>query len=416
MRPAASLRTAVLAVALGSGSAASAQPPASPQPAASETGAADPDAAARQEPRDTDEAGFATKMRRWARDKQLLGRLNGEVDGWYPRLGGITRGSGFAAGPGIRGSVLNGRVFVDLSGALSIKGYTAFDARARWLQTAGKRFEIWTEYRYEDFPEEDFFGTGMSSTPQMRTSYDFDSSDVQVRGLLRPRPWARLVAAVGYMRPDVGAGTDDNYPSIETRFTDVDAPGLLEQPHYLHTTVSTEIDYRDTAGNTAEGGYYRVSFGLWNDVTLDRFDFRRFDAHLVQFVPVVPSKAHVVSGRIGASYVNNDAGHRVPFYFLPYVGGMDTIRSFREFRFEDENAMWVSAEYKWRPAAFLSAGVFADAGEARADWEALDLRGMRTGYGFGVGFHSNGQTVARLDLGTGGGEGWQFFIKIRPSF
>ena len=56
------------------------------------------------------------------------------------------------------------------------------------------------------------------------------------------------------------------------------------------------------------------------------------------------NRTHVVSGRVGFSYVNNEAGERVPFYFLAYVGGVDTIRSFREFRFKDENAMWLSAE------------------------------------------------------------------------
>jgi hypothetical protein len=60
--------------------------------------------------------------------------------------------------------------------------------------------------------------------------------------------------------------------------------------------------------------------------------------------------------------------------------------------------------------------VFADAGETRADWQDVDLKHMRTGYGFGVGLHSSEQTILRLDLGTGGGEGWQFFIKVRPSF
>jgi hypothetical protein len=45
-----------------------------------------------------------------------------------------------------------------------------------------------------------------------------------------------------------------------------------------------------------------------------------------------------VSGRIGASYTNIATGHRVPFYFLAYVGGMDTIRSFSEFRLKDENS------------------------------------------------------------------------------
>jgi hypothetical protein len=360
--------------------------------------------------------GHVDRMRQWTRDTKLLERLSGEIDGWYPRMGGITRGSGFSGGPGLRGSVFGNRLYLDASAAISTKGYTAFDARARWFEALDRRVELWTEFRFEDFPQEDFFGTGMNSSPQTRTSYDFDSADIRVRGVVKPRPWLRLSAAVGYMRPDIGTGTDANYPSIEQLFTDADAPGLIDQPKFLHTTFAGEIDYRDTQGNTSNGGLHRISFGLWNDVTLDAFDFRRVDAHAVQFVPITPDRKHVISGRAGASYVNNSTGDRVPFYFLAYVGGMDTIRSYREFRFKDENALWLSAEYKWRPRSFLSVSVFADAGETRADWQDVDLKQMRTGYGFGVGLHSSEQTILRLDLGTGGGEGWQFFIKVRPSF
>ena len=87
-----------------------------------------------------------------------------------------------------------------------------------------------------------------------------------------------------------------------------------------------------------------------------------------------------------------------------------------EFRFKDENALWLSAEYRWRPRPFLSAAVFADAGETRANWEDVDLTDMRTGYGFGVGFHSDSETILRLDVGTGAGEGWQVFLKMQPAF
>jgi hypothetical protein len=41
---------------------------------------------------------------------------------------------------------------------------------------------------------------------------------------------------------------------------------------------------------------------------------------------------------------------------------------------------------------------------------------MRAGHGVGVGLHSSTRTIVRLDVGTGGGEGWQLFLKIRPEF
>jgi outer membrane protein assembly factor BamA len=361
-----------------------------------------------------DEVGFVEKAKAWADKHQILGRLNGDVDGWYPRLGGMTRGGGFALGPGYRRHF--GNILVDLSAGLSTKTYVAGDVKVRWLQALDDRVELWTSYRYEDFPQEDYFGRGLTSIRSNRTSYDFDSIDFTAVGIFKPLPWLRAGAELGYMSPDVGEGTDSKYLSIEQVFSDTDAPGLLEQPDYLHSTFFADIDYRDERGRPRSGGFYHVAIGLWNDRTLQQYDFTRFDANVSQWLPLDVDKQHVVLGRIGLSYVNNDTGSRVPFYFLPYVGGVDTIRSFHEFRFRDENALWLTAEYAYMPMKWVSVAAFVDAGKVAADWQDIRPSGLERGYGFGVRVHSNRQTFARLDLATGGGEGWKVFLKLGPSF
>jgi hypothetical protein len=351
-----------------------------------------------------------------AEDTQIIERLNGDIDGWYPRLGGMTRGGGFALGPGYRFHVTDDGVFVDLSAGISLKGYKAVDANVRWWQALDERVELWTDFRYEDFPQEDFFGLGFASSEATRTSYDFDSTEFTVRGLYRLITWARVGTSVGYIRPDIGPGTDKGFPSIEQVFTDVEAPGLLDQPNFLHTTLFGEVDYRDVRGNPRDGGFYRASFGFWDDRTLEQFDHKRFDMVLTQHVPLTASKSHVITGRLGTSYVNNETGERVPFYFLAYVGGVDTIRSYREFRFKDENALWMTGEYRFIPIKWVSFAAFIDAGEVTPNWNDIDFRGLKNGYGFGVRMHSRTQTFARMDFGTGGGEGWQIFLKLGPSF
>ena len=358
--------------------------------------------------------GFADKAKDWANRTQIVDRLNGDIDGWYPRLGGMTRGGGFAIGPGYRMHV--GDVLVDLSAGISIKSYKSADVKVRWLNAFDERVELWTNYRFEDFPQEDFFGMGPDSSLDTRTSYDFDSSKVSVLGLVKPLRWLHLGTELGYLSPEIGPGTDRNYPSTETVFSDFEAPGLLAQPNFLHTTFFADIDYRDQRGRPRSGGFYHAAFGIWDDRTLQQFDFRRFDTNLSQWVPLDANKAHVIMGRLGASYVNNETSERVPFYFLPYVGGVDTVRGFREFRFKDENALWMTAEYAWTPMKYFSLAAFIDAGKVSADWQDINGADMKTGYGFGIRAHTNKQTFARLDFGTGGGEGWQMFLKLGPSF
>ena len=127
---------------------------------------------------------FVDKLKNFAEDIQIVDRLNGDVDGWYPRLGGMTRGSGFALGPGYRTHLFGDRIFVELSAGVSTKGYQSADANVRWFQGFTDRVELWTDVRYEHFPQEDFYGLGLSAPIDSQTSYDFDGRGVAVRGLL----------------------------------------------------------------------------------------------------------------------------------------------------------------------------------------------------------------------------------------
>ena len=358
---------------------------------------------------------FLDKAQAWAKEHQLMERFNGEIDGWYPRIGRMTRGGGIALGPGYRFHPLGGPVLVDLSAAISIKAYKAVDANVRWFQSANERFEFWTDYRFEEFPQEDYFGRGLDSSLDTRTSYEFQSNDFLARGLFKATPWWNVGGNIGYMFAKLGPGSDSNYPSIEEIFGDIEAPGLLTKPDYLHSTVFTEIDTRDVKGNPGSGGFYRASFGVWNDRSLDLFNFWRFQMNLNQFVPLESSKKHVLFGRVGLAYVNNDATSRVPFYFLPYVGGVDTIRSFREFRFRDENAMWLGAEYLFRPIPYIGLAAFFDAGKVAEDWQDINFSDLKQGYGFGLRFGTAKQQLGRMDFGFGGGEGTRVFFKFGTS-
>ena len=361
----------------------------------------------------TDE-GFVDKAKQWAEDHQIVGRLNGEVDGWYPRFGGMTRGGGFAVGPGYRTHI--GTVLLDVSAGLSTKAYKAADAKVRWIDAFNHKVEFWTKYRWEDFTQEDFYGMGPTTRLATRTNYDYRSHNITAEGLFKPTSWLRTGAVIGYLDPSVGVGHDANYPTIAAIFTDADAPGLAEQPDFIHTTVFTDVDYRDSRGNPRSGGFYHAAFGVWDDHSLDAYDFRRLDLNAWQHVPVSADKRHVVSGHIGASFTNNETGDRVPFYFLPYVGGVDTVRGLKEFRFKDENALWMSAEYKWVAMKYVSLAGFVDAGKVARNWQDLKLSGLRRGYGFGVRVHTEKETFARLDFGAGGGEGWHTFLKLGAGF
>ena len=233
-----------------------------------------------------------------ADETQIVERLNGDIDGWYPRLGGMTRGGGFALGPGYRFHVTDDGIFVDLSAGLSLKGYKSADVNVRWVQALADRVEFWTDFRYEDFPQENFFGLGLESTESGRTSYRFSSNDLSARALFKPSRWFNIGGRLGYVTPEIGPGTDKGFPSIETLFTDLDAPGLATQPDYVHTEFFSEADFRDRRGNPASGGFYRASIGFIDDRGRDQYDHRRLDALAAQYVPNTGSRKRTRCGSV----------------------------------------------------------------------------------------------------------------------
>jgi outer membrane protein assembly factor BamA len=374
------------------------------------------DAAQAPPERDADSAelGFVAKARRWAEEHKIAERI-APREGLYVRFGGMVTGSGFAMGPGYRryfGAADD--QFFDVSAAISAKAYKAFDAKGRVARFWNDRVELWSEFRYRDYPQEDFFGLGEDAPLEARTNYSMEATDVLGRGLINLSRWLRVGADIGYFNPDVGHGSDDAWPSIEEVYTDAVASGLDEQPNFLHNTVFAEIDYRDNRGNPNRGGFYRVSVGTWEDVTLEAFDHHRLDAEASQFFPVSPKQ--VVAVHVGLSYVNNESGDRVPFYFLPHVGGSDTVRGFREYRFRDENVLFMNLEYRLKVHRFVHIAPFFDAGEVRADWEDIGPGDLKTSYGIGFRGGTEEKTFIRLDIGTGGDEGTRIFFKFGPSF
>lgn len=357
-----------------------------------------------------DSGGAITKAKAYV--ERVGDRLDPE-EGVYARFGGLTTGSGLALGAGYRTPKLF--IPIDVSGVLSTKLYKEVRVKARWAAFGGDRVEIWSTYRWRDFPQEDFFGLGNASLDVNRSDYGIRSNDISGQALVRITRAIRAGVDVGFYSPTLFPGTDDTTPTTQDLFTDAEAPGLDAQPNFFYRSLFVTLDTRDRPGNPSRGAHWTVSYGEWNDRTLEQYDYHRFDLEGAHFVPLAPAR-HVLALHGMLSFVNNRVDDRVPFYAFPYVGGSDTVRGFREFRFRDENTLVLTAEYRFDLMKFVELAAFVDAGEARHDWEAIGPGGMRTSYGGGVRIKSEKAVFARLDVGTGGGEGTRVFMKFGKSF
>jgi len=361
----------------------------------------------------TDSESFIDKARRFVKEKRLEERFSPD-EGFYPRIGGLTTGSGMAAGVGYRLPLDDDRL-LDASGVISMKNHKLIEVKGRWWRGWQDRAELWSQYTFHSYPEEDFFGIGPGARGDARTSYKIAGNDILARGLVHLRKWLMLGADVGYYSPTVGHGFDAAIPSIEQRFTDAQAPGLADQPNFFHHSVFVEADARDRAGRPTRGGLYRAAFGTWDDQTRQQFNFRRFDGDASRFFPL-HGERHVAAFRLGISYVDSAEGNRIPFYFLPYVGGSDTVRGLREFRYRDEDLAFINAEYRWSAFPHVELAPFFDAGKVADQWQDINLKDMKTSFGVGVRVHAGNRVFFRLDVGTGAGEGTNVFVKFGPSF
>jgi outer membrane protein assembly factor BamA len=353
---------------------------------------------------------FVDEARQWGAEKKIAERLQGTIDGWYPRIGGIRRGSGAAGGAGYR--MHAGSVFIDFSAAISVRNYRAFDTHVRWLESSNHRAQLWTDYAFDDLPQERYFGIGLDTTDAGRTSYGLRNNTVTLRGAWFLASRLQLTTSIGYMHPHLRRGNDEEHPAVLDVLNEVQAPSLTSQPAFVQTQVSADLDLRDAPAFARSGGVYHLGVGRWNAVDRSQYDFTRVDATAAQYVPVTADKRHVIVGRVGLTAAAADAGARVPFYFMPYVGGRDTIRSFVEYRFSGENAMWYGAEYMWNMRKFVSVAAFTDRGRVSRTWDSVWSAEGKSGYGFSVIGHTQKQSLARLDVAFGGGEGWQFWLDI----
>lgn len=348
-----------------------------------------------------------TKIRNYIQTNPIVARLKG--DGFYPRIGGLSQGSGLAGGAGYRRH-FNG-MFVDVSGAISAKAYRGVDATLGWLQT--EYVDVSSKLTFRNNTQDDFYGLGMDSSDATRVDYGIRFTDLATRAALHFGERVRIGADIGYFIPDVRHGRDRNLRTIETIFTDATAPGLAQQPHFVHDSVFAEVDTRDAHGFPRRGGFYRTAYSLWNDRTLEQYNFRRFDVLGSHFISVASNS--VVALQLGLSYANNAPGDRVPFYLLPYVGGHDTIRSFREFRFRDENAGAFNAEFRQKVHSMVHVAGFVDFGKVAHDWQDINPTGVKKAFGIGVRGGTDEKTYVRLDVAHGDG-GTRVFFKFTPSF
>jgi outer membrane protein assembly factor BamA len=346
----------------------------------------------------------------------VVSRLFAPRVGWTARLGGLMSGSGFALGPQYSRPDLAGEK-VNLQASLvgSFKQYWAAAAMVSMPHIAGDRVKLDLFLRHADSPSVDYYGAGPNSRRENRANYREETTSFDSRLTWKPdRRHVNLGFYGGYVMFNTGPGQRDEAPSIETRFTPREAPGLDQQSYFLRYGPYAEIDYRDKPGDAHRGGNYVARLLQFDDRRFGLYSFRRFDGWTEQYVPFFNEK-RVLAFRAATQLTWTDRGQSVPFYLQPTIGDANDFRGYSRFRFRDNNSLVLSSEYRWEVATPLDMAVFVDAGRVFDRPSALGLNNLKYTGGFGFRAKTRDTVVMRLDLGFSK-EGWQLWFKFYNAF
>ena len=324
-------------------------------------------------------------------------------------------GSGIGFGGGFRHDLFDRRARIELETGASFRRYQMIRGDFSLPRLLNERLELGVEGVYRRHPQEDFYGMGPESLRENRVNFLFKGREIQGRAVVTPIPWLRLGTRVGRLATAIGPGTDARFPSLEARFDDIAAPGLAEQPDFGYGEAFAGIDYRDEPGNARAGGQYTVAWRKYGDTALDRYSFDSTEVLLQQFLPVFDKK-RVFAFQMGIVGTNPDSGNEVPFFLRPTVGGSRTVRSVADYRFRDTHALWMNAEYRWEAFGLLDMALFTDWGKVAPRASDLDFSNLKKAYGIGFRFKTASTVFLRIDIATGGGEGFRSFFKFSRAF
>jgi hemolysin activation/secretion protein len=130
----------------------------------------------------------------------------------------------------------------------------------------------------------------------------------------------------------------------------------------------------------------------------------------------VLAERRVIAVRLYLSTSDTEPGARMPFYLMPTLGGHDSLRGFRDYRFRGPHAILTNAEYRWEIWSGLDAALFYDAGKVALRRSDLDFKGLNKAYGFGFRFNTDNGTILRIDAGFGSQDGKHLYIVFGDVF
>jgi hypothetical protein len=341
---------------------------------------------------------------------QVQNALTMAPNGFYPYFDSVYSGGGFTLGAGYR-RYLGDRLNWNVQGLYSVKNYKLIELALHSPRPQSGRLDFRVVTGWRDATQVSYYGLGIES-PDSRSAFGMQQGYAGGDLSFRPLRWTILTGGATYEAFALGDGSG-SAPDIDDTFTGVTAPGLGDSPDFLHTMAAAAIDTRASPGYARRGGLYEIAYHRYDDRG-DLYSFDRFDAEIVQHMPIVRENWVLsLRGRLQSTLSDTDA---VPYFLMPALGSGSTLRSYGSWRFRDRHALLFSGEWRWTPNRLaMDAVIFYDVGTVADRRDGLRLDDMKSSIGGGLRFHTPVATPLRVEI-AGGGEGLKLVFGASAAF
>lgn len=347
------------------------------------------------------------------RDDHLLDRLLAGYRGIKPKIGGLATGGGFALGPQYQStSLLKDRGTLTAAYQASTRGFQRYQVSADFPSLRASPLSASLLALHHNYPNLEYYGPGPNSEKTGRSTYRLE--DTAVDGTLSLRGKRGLITGVsgGWVANNIGPGTSRRFIAADRQYTNNQAPGIVDQTNFARLSGFLQWDTRDPDGRS--GGNYMIQASRLTDLIRTQHDHVRLSAEGQQLISFFNGRRVIaLRGRVISLEAND--GKVVPFYMQSVLGGSESLRGYRAWRFHGNHSVLYTAEYRWEIFSGLDMAVFADAGKVTDRRRDLSFSDLESSVGFGFRFNARNRVMMRIDTGFSH-EGFQVWIKFNPVF
>ncbi|MDX1623546.1 MAG: BamA/TamA family outer membrane protein [Gemmatimonadota bacterium] len=269
-----------------------------------------------------------------------------------------------------------------------------------------------------------FWGLGPNSDEDDESSFSWERWGVEaIAGMPVVGQAARGLRANvhgGWERSVVWEGDDSDQPDAVALFPQI----RQDQVEIGSAGAALGYDLRNKPGFPTSGLFAVGSATWYTGLDDGDLEWLRWTAELQGHVPL-GSDWHVISLRATAAEVDPRGEDRVPFVYLPELGGTDILRGFDSWRWRDRATVAGSAELRWRiwqehtpdpeNAGAAEAILFYDAGDLDRSMDEIDFEDLKTSWGIGLRLYFLNRPVGNTGVGFGD-EGPRFYFSLDDPF